>query len=61
MKEVPTQYKKIINQCTTRMITEAEKMWPFICELGDTYQAVSGDITIIIMKTKNGKKKPDSS
>lgn len=50
MKNVPNQYKKIIDKQTNIIMTAAEKLWPFVQELGDNYECECGDIVIIIRK-----------
>lgn len=50
MKEVPVQYKTIVEIQTINIMKEAEKLWPFIQELGHYYECETEDIIIVIKK-----------
>lgn len=49
MKEIPNQYKKIIEIQTGNIMTEAEKLWPFVQELGDRFECECENIKVIIV------------
>ena len=48
MKEIPEQYKRIVEYQTGNIMTEVEKLWPFVQELGDSFECECEDIKVII-------------
>lgn len=48
MKEVPKQYELVIESLSSSIITEAEKLWPFVQELGHSFECETKDIRVII-------------
>lgn len=48
MTDIPKRYKAIIDIQTINIMQEAEKLWPFVRELGHSYECDSQDIRVVI-------------
>lgn len=47
---IPTQYKKLTDECVLELIKTAKKLWPVITELGSNIIIEHGNMVIIVTR-----------
>jgi hypothetical protein len=53
--DVPLQYKLITDKSTLDLMDIAERFWPIISELGESFQCERNDIIVTIKKKETVK------
>lgn len=60
IKPIPSQYKKLADQCILDIMDAAKKLYPIMTELGDNVTIKSNNIVVVVSRKDkckiNGKK-----